>query len=463
MADSLGSAGTRDITVKSIGTQTVHVGGSRIIGPDASSFDIEADGCTGASLAPGQTCVISVSATPQTNRVLNAELEVSDDTARGKRTVHLTVRGIGEVDGTAAISPAKFYPVKDGYFDQLIIEGSRNGEQTLDVKVRSVTSGELIYEDLLPAGSGDYRWTWNGQVDAEPIPAGKYDVKAILGNSGPNKKIVEKRITVFHDWVTWQKKTAAKSGRNIWLWGWTKNAWISAPKSSYPSGLRLNSGKGFAAVVYTFPVAKSPSRIYGWMSFEVQGKSANRRKALIAIWNPTLGGARDLDNYDVSRKIGPGFKWWKTGVNGQKHKKDGKARAALIVWKGLGGWGKSVFDIKRVRLVYKIGTLHEAAIASGGPSTLAQMLRSRGPDGVAGTRVSRVPGSDVLGAVDVAPVLDALPLDEPSPVPGEPSAAPGEPEAEATAEPGSDESRESPGSRGRRPAPDPAPTNEPAE
>ena len=464
LADSLNSAGTRNVTVESIGTQTLNVSGSRIIGPDASSFDVASDGCSGASLAPGQTCVISVSATPQTNRVLDAELEVSDDTARGKRTVHLTVRGIGEVDGTAVISPQYYYPVQDGYEDQLTVEGTRNGEQTLNVKVRAAEDGSLVYEDALPPGSGDYRWTWNGHIDGQVIPAGNYDVTATLGDSGPNKKVVTERIYVRHDYVTWVKKTAVRQGREIWAWGRSKNASLSTGGSAWSTGLRLNSGKGFGAIVYSFPVARSASNIYGWMSFEVSGKSRNKHKALLAIWNPKLGAATNLSNYDVAKKVGPRFRWWKTGVNGQKHKKNGKARAAVMVWKGLGGWGKSIFDVRRVRLVYKVGTLHRVTTASEA-SALGQALRSRGPDGVVGTRVSRVPGSDVLPPLSMAPSLEAPPPEATDPV--DPSPVPGEPGADATAAPGADESRPSRGSRGRLPAPDsapdPAPTDDPAD
>jgi hypothetical protein len=458
MADSATLAGTEDVTIRSLGIQTLNLGVARIVGADASSFGFVSDGCSNQALTAGGSCVMRVSATPSTNRILEADLEVPDDTFRGKRTVHLKVRGIGEVDGTAVISPQYYYPVKDGYKDRLTVEGTRNGEQTLNVKVRTA-EGALVYEDSLPSASGDYQWTWNGHLDGEVMPAGSYDVIAKLGETSPNTKVVTKRIFVRHDYVTWAKKRVSRTGRQIWAWGRSRNALIG-PTHGWPTGVRLNSGKGFAAVLYSFPVAKSPSNIYGWMSFQVLGKSPNKRKALIAIWNPKLGGALDLKNYDVAKKVGPQYRWWKTGVIGQKHKKNGKARAAVMVWKGLGGWGKSIFAVNRVRLIYKVGTLHKVTTTASGATALEQALRSRGPDGVAGTRVSRVPGSDALRPLSVAP-----PLDDPAEATdaAEPSPAPGEPGAEATAEPGSDESRESPGSRGRRPAPDPAPTNEPAE
>jgi len=54
------STTTQDVTVWNPGPGSLQVGASSISGPDAAANTIAADGCDGATLAPGDTCTISV-------------------------------------------------------------------------------------------------------------------------------------------------------------------------------------------------------------------------------------------------------------------------------------------------------------------------------------------------------------------------------------------------------------------
>ena len=289
------------------------------------------------------------------------ELNGTQDYA-SSRSPNVTVDVIREKDwATAVVRPTDFYPVVDTYQDRLTVEGIRKQPVAVDIVIKSVATGETVHAGSVPAAAGDYLWWWDGTDGADLVDPGMYDVIVTLSDGVPNVRVITERIRLSHDWVSWKQKSVTLSGSRYTLAGTSRNAIISKSKSRYSGGVRLVSNKGFAAVEYVFPVKWS--KIYGWMRFEVQGKSTNRHKALSAIWNPKLGGYKDLSHFDAATLIGSRYKWWSTGAEGQTRVKKGKARAAVMVWKGLGGKGGSTFDIRRVRLVYKVGTLHLASPA----------------------------------------------------------------------------------------------------
>jgi hypothetical protein len=345
--------------------------------------------------------------------------------------VPLKVKGTGDVDATASISPTTFYPVVDNYVDRLDIEGARGERTSVDVHIVSAGTEATVFEHSTPTDTGDYRVRWNGMTSGgELAPPGLYDVSVTLSDTIGNTKVVEKRITLSHDYVTWKKKSVTAAGRNYSLVGRSKNAVISSGKSGYSGGVRLASNKGFAAVVYVFPVRNA--KIYGTMRFEALGKSTNKHKALI-------------DNYDAAKVVGSRYKWWKTSTPGQVHVKNGKARATLMVWKGLGRKGGSTFDIRKVRLVYKVGKLHSVAGASVAGTSLETELRTAARKAATGPSVADVAGDRSLpkvrlredpGAPPAAdPTEDPMPTSEPI-TREEPTPAPSrDPEPEPTVEP----------------------------
>ncbi len=443
----------QDVTITSEGTEPIQLGTATITGPDAGSFAVEADTCSGASLPPGHGCILSLSARPETNGNIEAALVVPDDTVRGERNVRLEVEGLGEADATAAITPSKFYPVVDRYRDTLLIEGTRAEAVEVHVAVRAMPSGDLVEETTLPAAASDYRTEWDGRSHGGGlVPSGDYDVAVTLSDAVGNRKVVKKTIKLSHDYVTWKQKSVTLDANRISLWGRSRNARISFAGSSYPRGVRLISNKGFAAVIYAFPVVQKP--IYGGMKFKVYGRSVNRHKAVVAIWNPALGGKKDLGNYDVAKKVGPKQQWWKTGTSGQGRQRNGKVRAAVMVWKGLGGTGKSVFDLKRVRLDYAVGQLHAVDVAS-----VATVPRSAPPARTTG-RTVRTLTAQALPSLAPAPTPppDADPAAEP-PVAPDPLAVTESPEPAPTSEVELEQPTPAPEPDGEQPSAEPAPTS----
>lgn len=314
--------------------------------------------------------------------------------------------------GTSKVTPSKFFPHPDGYLDQLIVSGNRKQPIAVDIVITHVASGAIVAEASLPLDTGEYRWTWNGKPtgEAELAASGTYDVAVTLTEDEWTEQTFHHEIKLSQAWVKWTTKTAALRGDRYGPAGTSKDASISQARSDYPIGVRLGSGKGVAVVEYAFPVASS--NIYGWMSFGVKGRSPNRHKAMLAIWNPKLGSYWDLANFDASKAVGPRYRWWKTGVSGEKRVRNGKVRAAVMVWKGLGRTGPAVFDINKVRLTYRVGklmapvTTSDEVRASAGPAT-AESHRAVGP------RLSRRLVGQAL------PPLETVP-DEAS-TPGEPA------------------------------------------
>jgi hypothetical protein len=292
-----------------------------------------------------------------------------------------------EMDATASIGPTTFFPVVDDYRDELIIEGERNVAASVDIAIRATSDGSLVREDSTALATGAYRWTWDGHgtngatAPAALLPAGKYDVIVILTDAASDTKTVEKRVTLSLDFVEWEKRQVVKrKGRDYSRFGLDKNARISPAASQYRGGVRLLSRRGFAGVVYTFPVRKQPGKVLDVIEFKVVGRSTNRHKAVIAVWNKKLGHFRFFSNYDAAKLIGPRFKTWKTFASpGGDHEKNGKARTTVMTWKGLGRSGKSVFDIKKVILTYRVGTIHSPAGTAASRRSFADAIRKSQP------------------------------------------------------------------------------------
>jgi hypothetical protein len=364
--------------------------------------------------------------------------------------------------GTAVIAPSTFYPHPDGYRDTLTISGSRKVPLTTEIRVTSVATDALMAERSFPSAASPYGWEWDGTAsDGSDAPFGQYAISVTLSDGSWNEHQWNKEVTLSRKWVKWTQKSVALNGKQFSLVGRSRNATVSKKKSRYANGVRLGSGKGSAVVVYAFPVAKST--IYGRMKLEVRGRSPNRHKAVIAIWSPKLGGFRHLANYDAAVLIGPGRRWWRSATDGQGRVRNGKARATVLVAKGLGRSGPAAFDIQRVKLVYKVGTLKSPSSLPSDASSYG--LATDSDEGrLIGTRITRVAAADQLpGVRDVvrAPDLSLVEtVDESAGTDGEPAAgvpaepsdgqAPSlapEPKPEPTAEP--------------TPKPEPKPTPEP--
>ena len=346
-----------------------------------------------------------------------------------------------KVDATASIKPATFFPVVDGYKDTLVVEGERNDAARVDIHIRAASDGALVREASIAMATGPYRWTWDGHGTnaasgpAALLPGGQYDVTVSLVDAASDSKTVEKRITLKLDFVEWRRTMREVNGRDFPLVARSRNAIVSVPRSAYSKGVFMASKKGLAGVVYSFKVPKSS--VYGDMTVKVKGRSPNGHKAGVGIWNPELGGFRSLLNYDGGRTVGPRFKWWETKVPGQGRVKNGKARVTVIVAKGLGGKGNATFDIKKVKLILRVGTLKSpsaASVASTTRKAIAASLATKGADGRIVGELTDRPLKKFARAQAIAATEPDVAAAEAGPEDETPVAASGEDES-VTAEP----------------------------
>lgn len=409
---------TKTVTLRAIGSMPVQLGHAFIHGPDENDFRIESNTCEAVLLAPGgATCEITVSALPVTNRQHDAVLQVGDDTRRGARLVPLVVNGVGDVSATAEIGPDTFYPVVDGYLDTLRVTGVRDEPVAVRVDIGDVSTGGSVLLSLdEPAGTGPFLIEWNGLDHGSMAHPGEYDITAILTDADGNKARFTKRVTLSVDYWTWHTVTQVRDGKRFSYWGVGKNGLVSVSRSSYAKGVRLESGRGWATIIYQFPVKWA--KWYGGMTFEVYGRSPNGHKGVMALWNPKLGGFRYLDHYDASRKIGPRAQWYKRRVNGDGRRQNGYARATVMVWKGLGGAGSATFDVEKVRLTYDYAVWHAVSLSSAESGPAPRAAPPPSSAGKALVDVPRLPTGVLRRQVDsVRTWTDQPQTPEPSPSP----------------------------------------------
>ena len=103
-AQAVGSSTEQDVTVRVTGADRLFADGATLTGADASDFAIVSDGCTSASVAPGQSCAIRVRFTPGADGTRSASL-VLDDNAQPSNPIALTGTGTTTSGGTPTPTP----------------------------------------------------------------------------------------------------------------------------------------------------------------------------------------------------------------------------------------------------------------------------------------------------------------------------------------------------------------------
>ena len=85
------------------------------------------------------------------------------------------------VEAGVEIGPARFYPYKDRYLDEVRISGGRDEVVGVAVAIRSVTSGTVVRTFVMAPAKGKIRLSWNGLTDAGTrAPAGFREDEALV-------------------------------------------------------------------------------------------------------------------------------------------------------------------------------------------------------------------------------------------------------------------------------------------
>ncbi|MBW4703847.1 MULTISPECIES: choice-of-anchor D domain-containing protein [unclassified Micromonospora] len=105
----------RTVTFRSVGSAPVTFGAASLGGPTPGAFALLGSNCTGRTLAPGQTCTVSVAANPTKEGVQQASLLLADDSASGTRRVQLAVEGFRGVTGSYyPLTPKRLMDTRSG-------------------------------------------------------------------------------------------------------------------------------------------------------------------------------------------------------------------------------------------------------------------------------------------------------------------------------------------------------------
>jgi hypothetical protein len=89
----VGAAAERDVTVRVTGANRLWASGATVTGADASDFGVVSDGCAGASVPAGGSCVVRVRFTPGTEGDRAAVLRLADNVVAGA-DIPLTGSGV---------------------------------------------------------------------------------------------------------------------------------------------------------------------------------------------------------------------------------------------------------------------------------------------------------------------------------------------------------------------------------
>lgn len=113
------------VTIENVGSEQLEfpLDATRLAGPDARWFSFLQDTCSGATVDPGQTCVLELVFGPRTPGAKSATITLAESSGDPMPLVPLTGTGVG---GQASVAPA---PLKFGH--QRVGTASDVGTQTL--------------------------------------------------------------------------------------------------------------------------------------------------------------------------------------------------------------------------------------------------------------------------------------------------------------------------------------------
>ncbi|TDC44118.1 choice-of-anchor D domain-containing protein [Micromonospora sp. KC213] len=105
----------KTVTFRSVGTKPITFGAASIGGPTPAAFSVLSSQCTGRTLAPGETCTVSVATHPTKAELQTGSLLLADDSSSGTRRVQLSVEGFRGVTGTYyPLSPKRLMDTRSG-------------------------------------------------------------------------------------------------------------------------------------------------------------------------------------------------------------------------------------------------------------------------------------------------------------------------------------------------------------
>ncbi len=218
--------------------------------------------------------------------------------------VELTVTP-NQVDASGVgVGASTFYPVVDGYGDQLVIQGTLGETATVDITISNATTGDVERAFELPdRGAGYYNVNWdgmalstaptgaNGRSRSAPgptmVPAGLYHVTQVITDDLGARMTVTSNVTVSLKKLAWYTGSTTYNGNHLTAKGGNQGTDSGSP--TYAGGERVTMLQGtpgfYNALGYQFTL---PSAVeYSAISFSVLGSGTNHPQ--IGLQNRQLG------------------------------------------------------------------------------------------------------------------------------------------------------------------------------
>jgi hypothetical protein len=85
-------------TVTNSGTNSLYVNSAVVGGNNAGDFQIRKDSCTGATVEPGKSCIVSIVFSPATRGDRSAKLVLTNSALDSPQSIALSGTGINSVD-----------------------------------------------------------------------------------------------------------------------------------------------------------------------------------------------------------------------------------------------------------------------------------------------------------------------------------------------------------------------------
>lgn len=201
-----------------------------------------------------------------------------------------------------------FFPVDDGYRDELTMKGTRGEPIGVTIKVFS-PGGSLLKTKTINQGSGAYSWDWSGRrADGSIYPEGEYKITQTLKDAFNTTKAYTHFVKLSKKKLTWHAHTITKKGTGFTVFGYEGDGSVAVDTTA--GVVRLRSPNSFAgdwaAVGYQFTLNSG-------VTYKSITVSVYARRGLVAA-EATRLGAQDFG--DCAYSTGPWFEdcfdTWKT-------------------------------------------------------------------------------------------------------------------------------------------------------
>jgi hypothetical protein len=158
-------------TVTNGGQQTLEISAAALTGGDAGQFTLGTDGCSGATLAGGAQCSVTVAFTPTTGGSHTADLEITSNAASSSDSIGLS---------GAAITPPQLAPSATSLAFGSVTVGAQSAAQTITVTNTGQAPLSISSAALAGGDAVQYALSANGCAGAVLVAGAQCSVGVVF-------------------------------------------------------------------------------------------------------------------------------------------------------------------------------------------------------------------------------------------------------------------------------------------